>query len=51
MLKTRDAQSKVLIEQITNINHDQYPIILMGDFNESPNENVRKKYKSTISTH
>ena len=40
--ETRNAQSKVLTEQMKKINENNYPIILMGDFNESPSESVRK---------
>ena len=38
---TRHEQSKVLSEQITKINSQSLPFVLAGDFNESPNGNVR----------
>lgn len=40
--ETRSEQSKVIISQIKQINTDKIPYILAGDFNESPNETVRK---------
>ena len=38
---TRLEQSKVLSEQIVKINSQNFPFVLAGDFNESPNGNVR----------
>ena len=40
---TRISQIEVLINEIKKINLNNLPIILMGDFNESPNGEVRKK--------
>jgi len=39
---TRKEQVKVLINQIKYINKDKLPILLNGDFNESPSNEVRK---------
>jgi len=39
---TREEQIKVLITELKKINAENLPLILAGDFNESPKENVRK---------
>jgi len=39
---TREKQTEVLVEQIKIINNLNYPFLLMGDFNEGPQHNVRK---------
>jgi len=41
--ETRQSQIKVLIEELNKINHDALPIIICGDFNESPTGLVRKE--------
>ena len=46
---TRLEQSKVLCEQIKKINSTNLPIVLCGDFNESPQENVRSQIDSELS--
>ncbi len=40
--ETRIQQVKVLIREVHNINKDQLPIILLGDFNDSPNGKIHK---------
>ncbi|MFA6238816.1 MAG: endonuclease/exonuclease/phosphatase family protein [Bacteriovorax sp.] len=40
--ETRLEQIKVLIREIQNLNQNNLPIMLMGDFNDSPESNVRK---------
>jgi len=40
--QTRQEQIKVLIKEITTVNSESLPIILLGDFNESPTEKVRE---------
>ena len=47
--ETRELQSNVLTQEITKINHKKLPIILVGDFNESPSEGVRKKIDSELN--
>lgn len=42
LTSTRSQQSEILIDQIKQINHEKNPIILMGDFNETPNEHMHK---------
>jgi endonuclease/exonuclease/phosphatase family metal-dependent hydrolase len=39
---TRKEQLKVLIEELKKINNSSYPIILAGDFNDSPYSDSRK---------
>ena len=39
--QTRQEQIKVLIKEISSLNIQNLPIILMGDFNEGPNDQVR----------
>lgn len=39
--KTRAKQAEVLINELKKIIHDDQALILMGDFNESPNDEVR----------
>lgn len=40
--ETRIEQTKVLIREIKMLNEQQLPLILMGDFNDSPTSNIRK---------
>ena len=40
---TRLAQMKVLIQQIQKIYSPEYHLIIMGDFNDSPTSQIRKK--------
>lgn len=40
--KTRQSQIKVLIEEISKIHNDNEKVIIIGDFNEGPDEEVRK---------
>lgn len=40
--ETRLEQIKVLIREVGNLNKDHLPLILMGDFNDSPMSRVRK---------
>jgi endonuclease/exonuclease/phosphatase family metal-dependent hydrolase len=40
--ETRLEQIKVLIREIQNLNTDNLPLILMGDFNDSPDSILRK---------
>ena len=44
---TRAKQSKVLIDQLTHINSKKLPLILTGDFNESPEGDVRRNIDSS----
>ena len=39
---TREKQAEVLVQQIKIINNENKPFLLMGDFNEGPQYNVRK---------
>jgi endonuclease/exonuclease/phosphatase family metal-dependent hydrolase len=39
--QTRAKQAEVLIEQLKKLHHEEQAFILMGDFNESPNDEVR----------
>jgi endonuclease/exonuclease/phosphatase family metal-dependent hydrolase len=41
--ETRVAQVKVLIQEIEQLNDNDYPIILCGDFNSAPTDTVRKE--------
>ena len=43
---TREMQIEVLLNEITKQNKENLPLILTGDFNESPMETVRKKIKN-----
>lgn len=40
--ETRQEQVKVLINEVSKVNTEELPIILLGDFNEAPNEKVRE---------
>jgi endonuclease/exonuclease/phosphatase family metal-dependent hydrolase len=40
--ETRISQIKVLINEIPKLNTDNLPVILMGDFNDSPESKVQK---------
>lgn len=44
---TRQEQIKVLIAEIDKININKLPIVLTGDFNESPSENVRSEIEKS----
>ena len=43
---TREQQIQVLINETKSINDKNYPMILSGDFNESPTEQVREQINS-----
>ena len=45
---TRLEQSKVLTEQIIKINSKSLPVVLAGDFNESPNGEVRSQIDQNL---
>lgn len=47
--ETRINQTKVLISKIKKINSKNYPIIVMGDFNEGPDGEVRKEVLNNLS--
>lgn len=40
--ETRLEQTKVLVNEINKINKNNIPLILMGDFNDSPESSIRK---------
>ncbi len=46
--KTRIQQVNILIREIRKINSKNLPLILMGDFNDSPNSQVRKDVISKL---
>ncbi|WP_127717769.1 endonuclease/exonuclease/phosphatase family protein [Halobacteriovorax sp. HLS] len=46
---TRSEQIQVLIDEVKRINDQNLPIIVTGDFNESPQEEVRDKLISQFS--
>jgi len=46
---TRIEQAKVLSNQINRLNTENLPIILMGDFNDSPTSDTRKIIMNNIS--
>ncbi len=45
---TRVSQIKVLCYEIQKINHQKYPILLMGDFNDAPNSITRNTLISNL---
>ena len=47
--ETRVQQIQVLIHEIQNINKMNLPLILMGDFNDSPKSLVQKKIFETLN--
>lgn len=47
--ETRAKQIQVLVNEIKKLNTDNLPIILSGDFNESPFEEVRRIISSELS--
>tara|TARA_R110002072_G_scaffold1989_5_gene16630 strand:+ start:87116 stop:87814 length:699 start_codon:yes stop_codon:yes gene_type:complete len=46
--ETRLEQIKVLIKEVTKINSNKLPLIIMGDFNESPTGQVRNEVLSKL---
>lgn len=48
---TRASQIQVLINETAKINTEKYPMIITGDFNESPFEEVREKINSQTSLY
>lgn len=51
LTSTRTQQSQILIEQINQINHENNPIILMGDFNETPCEEMHNRICKKLKLH
>lgn len=47
--ETRLEQIKVLIHEIGKINHSNLPLILMGDFNDSPKGKVRTSILNSLN--
>ncbi len=48
--ETRLQQAKVLCEQLKKINQRNLPLILMGDFNESPSRKVRNHINNSLTS-
>jgi len=46
--ETRLSQAQVLISMIKEINSSKIPFILMGDFNEGPEKNVREEIENQL---
>ena len=51
LTSTRANQIQVLINETSKINSDKFPMIITGDFNESPFEEVREKINSQTSLY
>lgn len=49
LTETRQAQAKVLCEQLKLINKEELPLFLMGDFNEGPEGEVRNCIRLGLS--
>ena len=47
--ETRLEQIKVLINEVENLNRENLPLILMGDFNDTPTSNVRKSILNSLN--
>jgi len=47
--ETRQNQMRVMLQEVTTINSKNLPLILMGDFNESPFGPTRKVMNSLVS--
>lgn len=43
LMETREKQTEVLITEISKINKNNHPLIIMGDFNAGPDSPVREK--------
>jgi endonuclease/exonuclease/phosphatase family metal-dependent hydrolase len=48
---TRANQIQVLINETSKINNEKYPMLITGDFNESPFEDVREKINSQTNLY
>lgn len=47
-LIARERSSELILDKINEVNHQELPIILMGDFNSIPNSPPIKKIKTTL---